>query len=93
MRSPVSTQGYFYYQLNGASPRTRRDKGAPPARVDSSLSCASFRDVDGFVAAKRPDWPPALRSRLAALIAAGGASPNYVMPAKGGDITRGERVY
>ena len=55
-------QAYFWYK-EGEGSIERRDVGNSLAEVDSSLSCARFRDSE-WVSRERPEWPDNLRSRL-----------------------------
>ena len=69
----------------------RRDPGIQRATVDESLSCDAFRE-SAWVDANRPEWPPALRTKLAAYAA---AEPrvDFVMPPKGSPPSKGELVF
>ena len=93
-KSPYVTQrpnqNYFWYST-GEAQVERRDPGIQLATVDESLSCDAFRE-SAWVDANRPEWPPALRTKLAAYAA---AEPrvDFVMPPKGSPPSKGELVF
>ena len=93
-KSPYVTQrpnqNYFWYST-GEAQVERRDPGIQLATVDESLSCDAFRE-SAWVDANRPEWPPALRTKLAAYAV---AEPrvDFVMPPKGSPPSKGELVF
>lgn len=60
-------------------------------QVDLTLSCAKFRS-DAWVAANRPEWPPALRDAVGQYAAAV-PQQAVVMPPKGSAPSKGEVTF